>query len=92
MISVEETVKCPGDSSKKHQGSFTGVGTTKLLINRKFHHCLNWLGAQKEGDRTFLFFFFKRENRAVTKIKHRWLRRKIYYYRSLTPIPVPMPK
>ena len=67
MVSVEETVKCPGDSNKKHEGSFTGVGTSKLLINRKFHHCLNRLGAQKEGDRTFPFFFLRERTELLPK-------------------------
>ena len=38
MFSIEEKVKCPGDSNIKHQGSFPGVGATKLLMNRKFYH------------------------------------------------------
>ena len=30
MISVEETVKCPGDSNRKHQGSFPGVSSVQF--------------------------------------------------------------
>ena len=30
MISVQGTVKCPGDSNKKHQGSFPGVSSVQF--------------------------------------------------------------